>query len=534
MTGTWVVLVPPIIVLVCAFVTRKLNLALAVGLASATLIATNFSVPAAGKLAAQQLIGRLTDIDNLYMYAFLLMIGTVVALMSATGGAYAFAHTITKKLRTAKMVESSSILLSMALFIDDYLSNLTTGYVMRPLTDRFKIPRAKLAFLVHSLSGPFVILIPISSWVAFITSTLDEAGIGTSSTANLKIAADPFFVYLNAIPFIFYSFLLIASVWFIVRRRISFGPMYQQEKIAQETGNLFGGKKPPTDKIQAHQHANGSIADLLLPLAVLIGTVMIGIPYTGGYYLFGGPNNLLDAFKNNTDTFFVLFVAGVLTLAISFAFSLARKTLTINQVPKIIKQGIELMLPPVIMVFLAATLSEVIKNDLQTGQYLASLFALGSLSINLLPCMFFVVSVVASTMTGTSWGTILVMLPIAIPMITSLSTSAIPAAPEAVSLLFPVLGAIFSGAVCGDHISPISETTIMAATSTGSYPVDHTQTQFPYAAPAMVCSAISFLIAGQLAGSSAWIVLGVSLGVGMVLCLGSLQLMNYLTHKKAK
>jgi len=251
MTNSWLVLTPPIIVLVLAFITKKLNPSLLTGIICAALIATDFNIIGGAKLAGTRLWERLIDLDSIFTYSFLIMLGIVVVLVGRSGGAAAFARVAAKKLRSAKMAETSSILLSFSLFIDDYLSNTTVGYVMRPLTDSFKVARVKLAFLVHSIATPLVVLAPISGWSAMITSSLDTSGV-----------ADPFFVYIRSIPFIFYSFLMLISVWFIVRRKISFGPMRAHEAIAQKTGNLMGGKEDNAHSIDGKQRVKGTLADL--------------------------------------------------------------------------------------------------------------------------------------------------------------------------------------------------------------------------------------------------------------------------------
>lgn len=527
---SWLSLVPPFVVLICAFITKKLNLALATGLTVAVIIATNFSLPEALTLVSQHITAQITNIENIYMYSFLLLIGIIIVLLNVSGGATAFAHIVTKKLRNAKMVETSSLLLSMSLFIDDYLSNLTTGYVMRPLTDKFKIPRAKLAFLVHSMTVPLVILAPISSWAAMITGQLDQAGVAPIKEAGVKIIADPFFIYINSIPFIFYSFIMLLSVWFIVRKRISFGSMATHEQRAQKYDDLFGGKPVLKEKIGTdHSIENTSITDLLVPLMTLLASVFIGIAYVSDFHLFGGSKTLWEALKNNNEIFPVLFWAGTISLIVSGIFSLTRKKISIQKIPSIVYDGIKLMWPPVVMVFLAGTLGSVLQQNLFTGHYLASVL-LGSVSIPLLPVMFFFVSLLGTIITGSSWGTIALMLPISLPMLTTLLGVTTPTTPAMIPVLFPVLGAIFSGAVCGDHISPISETTIMAATSAGTYPLDHTQTQLPYALPAIISSAFAFLIAGLLINYSTIVIIGTSLGVGIVSNLCMLLVM----HKKSQ
>lgn len=524
MQSSAIVLFPPLLVLIVAFMVRRLNPALIIGIISATIIASDFSLVPTLQLTCMRLISQLMDPDYLYLYGFLFTIGTLIVLLSKTGGATAFAHAITKHLRSKRSVETSSLLLSSILFIDDYLSSLTVGYVMRPLTDKFSIPRAKLAFLVHSLSGPLVILAPISSWVAMITSQLDLAGINSQDT-TARINADPFFIYLYSIPFIFYSILLIISVWFIVRKQISFGPMHTQELIAKNDGNLFGGKAQLVQTLEHEENPRASVWDLLFPLLLLITTSFSAILYVGGFWFFGGHNSLITALKNNKQTFFALFIAGIITLVSSIVFAFLRKSITIAGMKRIFADGIQLMYSAVVMVFLASTFGLILKLDLQVGSYVAQTF-IGALAPAFLPAMFFIISLMVATLTGSSWGTIAIMLPGTIQMLSMVLNLPLGTAPEHIAILFPVLGAIFSGAVCGDHISPISETTIMAATSSGSYPLDHAYTQFFYALPAILASVLAFLVAGTLASYGTFTMLFAALSVGISSCLLALHWLN--------
>lgn len=533
MVNNWLVLLPPFIVLLCAFITRKLNTSLSIGIISAALIATDFAPLQAILTIVKRLLMVTTDLDNLMMYSFLFMISILVVLLNRTGGASAFAHIITQKLKTKKAAETSAILLALTLFIDDYLSCLTVGYVMRPITDKMKIPRAKLAYLVHTMTGPLVILAPISSWVAAITAMFDQSGVTSQTHSNTLFIADPFFLYLQTIPYIFYSFLTLASLFFIVRTQISYGPMHTHEEIAQTTGNLFGGKDPIINKLDEVPTSQGTLSDLLIPLITLITTVFLGTLWTGDYYLFGGSNSLLDAFKTNTKIFTVLFFSGIISLAVSFALAFKRKSITLNQTPSIIKEGIQLILSAVCMVILAATLSKMLQIDLKTGEYLAFLLK-GILNISLLPFILFVVTTITGMLIGSAWGTMMLLIPIALQMIIALTHAQTPVSPETISILFPALGAIFSGAVCGDHLSPISSVTIMAATSSGSYPLDHTQTQFAYSIPAIVCTAFAFLLTGLLNNQSLFIKLVVPLTLSIIICCCMLWLLNKLQKNQNK
>lgn len=517
------VLLPPFVVLITAFLTRKLNSALIIGILSAALVATHFTLQKSIQLAATRLIHQIIDPDYLYLYAFLLLIGMLIFLISKTGGATGFAQAITRHIRSKKAVETSSILLSSALFIDDYLSNLTVGYVLRPLTDAFNIPRVKLAYLVHSLSGPLVILVPVTSWVAMITSQLNLAGIGIDDP-HTRIIADPFFVYLNSIPYIFYSILVIASVLFIVRKRVSYGPMAEQEHCARITGNLFGGKQSIKDSVD-HGALQGSASDLLFPLGLLLGCVFLSILYVGGFSWLGGTQTLIQALQNNTNTFFALFISACITLVSSFLFGYMRGKISLTDGWQVAQSGFSLMKGAVFMVLLASTLGVMFKKDLAVGSYLASIVA-HSLPLSLLPVSIFIVSTIIATITGSSWGTIAIMTPVVIQMMGTLLGITSPVTPNEMIMLFPMLGAVFSGAVCGDHISPISETTIMASTSAGCYPVDHTITQFYYTLPAIVTTCIAFVLAGYIAPFGNRTVLLCSIGISMPLCLMMIWILN--------
>lgn len=531
MLNSWPVLLPPFFVLMIALYTKQLVIALGAGIIMAGFIGMDTLDPIkAFTLIISRVWQQLTDIDNVYTYLFLVLIGSLIVLLNKTGGANAFARLFTKHLRSRRMVETSSFLLSCTLFLDDYLSNLTVGHVMRPLSDAFFIPRAKLAFLVHSMTGPLVILAPLSSWAAMIVSQLENAGIQNVATENTKVLIDPFYLYVKTIPFIFYSLLLIASVIFIIRMGISFGPMKNQEDIAHQQHNLFGGKEAPRHvDNNTHDEVNesGSLLDFLIPLVSLIVSVIVGIAHSGGYYLCGGSATFIQAIKNNQQPFLVLAKAGLITFCISTAYALLSRRIRCTSLPSILGQGTLLMISPIIMVFLASTLGLLLKNDLHTGQYLASIL-IGNISITILPCLFYIVSLVITIATGSAWGTIALMLPIAIPLVTTMSNMPLPVAPDQLPILYPVLGAIFSGAVCGDHISPVSETTIMAASSAGSYIMDHVKTQFVYSVPAIVYAFVAFVIAGYIPSYSYSLI--AALGTSSTLCLGTLYILNKKAH----
>ncbi len=487
MLHSWPTLLPPLIVILGAIITKRIHSALIIGIVSAAFIGSNGDMSTAIELCFTSLWNTLSDIDNLYLYAFLIVVGMLVALFTITGAATSFARSVTNRIRTKKQAHYASLLVSILLFIDDYLSILTTGYVISPITDRFQIAREKLAYLVHSFAGPIVILAPISSWVAIIVAYLDQVGVTISPHAtNVRIAADPFFIFLQSIPFIFYSLLTIATAWIIIRYSISFGPMKQYETQA-------------TLRTTPRETENGPayMSNLLFPLGVLVGGIIIGLPTAGGYWLFGGPYGFIDAIKFNKHPFLVMLIAALCAVVVGFIRCYQRSLIKINDIPRMAYDGYALMIEAITMVYLASTLSAMLANHVGTGQYLASLLV-GSVPLWLLPAMFFMVSLICTIATGSAWGNFALMIPIAIPMLTSLSGLATPIHPHDLSLLLPVLGAILSGSVCGDHISPLSETTTMTATSTGTNPITHAYTQFFYAIPAIASSLIGFVVAGYV------------------------------------
>jgi len=518
MATTWLSLLPPLIVIAAVLITKRLNISLVLGIVTAALIATQGNFIQAGLFIVQRTGEHLRDIDNIYIYIFLIAISSIITLLTYTDSASAAARIISKRVKSKKATEISSIFLSFFLSIDDYLSILTVGYVIRPLADQLAVARVKIAFLTHALAGPVVILIPISSWAAAILAQLDQAGITLDVQQNTTIIVDPFFAYLHTIPFMFYSLFIIASVFFIVHSKISFGPLYQYEQQVQ-----------PKKIEHKHEHENTndshSLIELLIPLTLLPTGVIFGILYSGGYYLFGGNFSFIEAFKNNDQTFLVMSLVATVTFVISYIFSLIRKQIFLHDLPKIIGGGIHLMYNAILMVMLASILGVFLRENLMTGNYLASLF-LNSVPIALLPVMIFVTSLIITLSTGSAWGTFALMIPIVVQMLISLFQLNSPISPNAIPIFFPALGAIFSGAVCGDHISPFSETTIMTATSTSTKPIEHSYTQFPYALPAVIGSILAFLLTGLLSSYTFWINFVLSAGAGLLLCLGMLYGLN--------
>jgi len=529
--NTWLTLIPTALVLILALTTRKIITSLLMGILSAAIIATNFAIIPALKQILFRSSQVFLDSDTIYFSVMLFVVGTIISLVIRTGGAQAIGNIIIKKSASKKSAETASLMLSSSLFIDDYLNSLTTGYVMRNLTDTFKIPRVKLAFLIGTTSS-IVVLAPISSWIGFLIGQLSSAGISLNLANKPLIYADPFFVYLKTIPFILYPIIMIISTWFIVRKKISFGPMYHHEKIAHEDGNLFGGKKDIAHNLQTATQS-GSISDFILPIGSLIILIILGMPYSGGYHVFGGEHSFVESFQH-AKSFIVLCFASLFSLILSLIFAIVRKKIEINEIPKLILSGIQMMFMSTIMILCAWVFGDFLKYDLNTGTYLANLI-LGTISINLMPLMIFLSSFIIALSIGSSWGTIAIITPIALPMLITLTNTQItPITPENIIMLLPCLGAIFAGALAGNNLSPISDVTFMASTSSGAYTVDLIQARFYYVLPAIIATAAGFLALGFLINKSFYLALFSSLVLGILISWSLLLLLQYLFHKKRK
>jgi len=328
-----------------------------------------------------------------------------------------------------------------------------------------------------------------------------NSGVSSAGGSGVAIVADPFSVYTGMIPFMFYSIIAIFSLWFLVLRRVSYGVFGRHEKVAEQTGNLFDGKTPVAKKMRDVPEEiiqTSSIWDFLVPIISLFVAVMGSILYFGDYYLFGGTRDLMYAMQHSKIAT-ALFVGSVITLLISFPFLVVRKRLTMRQIPRICWDGVKLLGPSVMILILIWTLSTLLKDDLQTGQYLAQILV-GRVDLALLPVMFFFVAALTASTMGSAWGTIGIHVPIAVPLLISLAQIQTPATLASLPILFPLLGAIISGAVVGNHMSPISDTMLMSATSSSSYHIDLVRTQYSFTIPTVISTACAFLLAGFLTG----------------------------------
>ena len=522
MQTSWLVVVPPLVVILLAFLTRKILSSLFCGVFVALLILHKWVVTDACFAIIVRLwktteLGSISSLQtfwqasNLCIMLFLLLVGILIMMIRSSGGAYAYGNFVMRYLKLPYHAEMATLILSLFFFIDDYLSSISVGSVMQTVTDRFQIPRVKLALLVNSMAAPLVVIVPVSSWVAHITMQLKNTGINLENTTTTLLIADPFHMYLRVIPYLFYSFAVIAVLWFIVVRRISYGTLYKHEEIAAKTGNLFAGKTSVTQRtreLSVNELQGSSLADFLVPVGSLFASVALTILYFGNWRLFGGNNGFITALRS-TQIAPALCTAAAMTVFISMLFLVFRKRLTLVQLPMIILDGIRLMISSVIMLALVWTLSELLKNDLATGNYLANLF-IGQLNISYFPAVFFLLTAITTTLMGSAWGAISIYIPIALPMLVTLSGVQVPVELLALPLMIPLLGAIVSGAVVGNHLSPIADNTLMAATSSGAYVIDVVKSQISFTVPIACATALGYLLAGSMvtAGyASLWVIM---------------------------
>lgn len=542
---SWVSLIPPLLVFLLGFTTKKIRSSLFVGIIAAAIVATEWNPIDALNMVVSRLwsntglealasFDTFTEAKNFFIVAFVLFLGILIEMIRQSNAVSAFVAFAKSSIRDKKAAETASLILSHCLSIDDYLSSLTVGSVMRPITDKFRIPRVKLAFLTDSMAAPLAMLTPVSSWAAAIIGFLTENGVAIAEEEGVLLLANPYSLYLNILPYLFYSITLVLSVWMIVRCGLSFGTMHLHEQIAEETANVCGGKECPLKEQDAEMNSKGcssTMLDFMMPIGSLLCATFFFLLYLGGYHLLGGENSLVETLQASPISQ-VLFSAGLASFALSAAYYIAIRKFTVLSVVKVCYDGIVLMLPVSIILIFAWTLGGLLREDLRTGEWLASLFA-GAVPITFLPLILFWNATLISLALGSSWATAAILFPIAIPMVMSLVNVEAPAQMDQLPILLPIFGAILSGAVCGDHISLISDTTIMATTSSACDYLDHVKTQWVYSIPIFFGSSLGFVACGFLLDTSPWIALTVSLAISVGASMISLAILH-LTKKGAR
>ena len=512
--STFFSLLPPVIAIVLALNTKEVYTSLLVGIASGALLYANGNL----ELALNTLffnedggmITKLSDSGNVGILAFLVMLGILVALMNKAGGSAAFGRWASTHIHSRAGAQFATLLLGVMIFVDDYFNCLTVGSVMRPVTDRQKVSRAKLAYLIDSTAAPICIIAPVSSWAAAVTSSV-PAGSGING----------FTMFLRTIPYNYYAMLTVVMSLFLIFTEAEFGPMKLNEDNAKN-GDLFTtADRPYGDDVDDGNDTNGHVIDLIAPVLVLIAACIFGMVYTGGF--FEGVDFITAFADCNASAGLVL--GSSIALLFTFVFYRVRSVMTFQDFAACIPEGFKAMVSPMLILSLAWTLSGM-TGLLGAKYYVASLLGNSASALQyLLPFIIFLVAVFLAFATGTSWGTFSILIPIVCQ-----------AFPDG-EMLVVSIAACLSGAVCGDHCSPISDTTIMASAGAHCSHVNHVSTQLPYAITAAACSAVCYIITGlaqAVLGSRASLLTSlVLLVVAIVLELAVLSVIRARTRAKA-
>ena len=502
--GSWWALIPPVIAIGLALITKEVYSSLFIGILSGALLSANFSfTKTLDTVINDGLISAVSGTAGIFI--FLVELGVIVALVNRAGGSAAFGRWAKTHIKTRVGAALATFVLGVLIFIDDYFNCLTVGSVMRPITDKHNISRAKLSYLIDATAAPICMIAPISSWAAAVAQYAED-GQGL----NLFIAA---------IPYNYYSLLTFVFIIAITLMKFDFGPMKRFEKNAIENGDLFttGARNNVNEDEEAS--ANGKVIDLLLPIIILIVTCVFALIYVGG--IFDGAN-FIQAFSD-TDATVGLPWGGLVSLVLIIAYLIIRKVVSFTEAMKAIPLGFNAMVPAILILTFATGL----KN--MTGLLGAKFFvhelmnsAAAGLS-SFLPAIIFIVACILAFATGTSWGTFGILIPIVTHMF------------DAADPMFTIgISACLAGAVCGDHCSPISDTTIMASAGGDCNHVDHVSTQLPYAIFVAAVSFICYLLAALIRFENAALNAIVLLAIGSVLIVGGLFATKAITSKSKK
>lgn len=472
-------LLPPVIAIALALITKEVYSSLFVGIAIGALLYSNGNLELGLNTMLYNenggMITKLSDSGNVGIMVFLVILGIMVALMNKVGGSAAFGQWASKNIKTRVGAQLATIALGVLIFVDDYFNCLTVGSVMRPVTDRHQVSRAKLAYLIDATAAPICIIAPVSSWAAAVTSSVPKG-----SDIN------GFNMFLQTIPYNFYAITTLSMMLLLTIMKFDFGSMKVHEDNANK-GDLFTtAARPYGDDDDNTDKPNGAVIDLVLPVIVLIICCIIGMIYSGGFFT---GESFVDAFAG-ADAPKGLVLGSMATFFFTFCFYMVRNVMTFKEFTECIPAGFRAMVAPIMILTMAWTLSGM-TGLLGAKFYVHDLVANSAGILKMfLPTIIFVVAMFLAFSTGTSWGTFSILIPVVCNVFGSGDTY---------EMLIISIAACLSGAVCGDHCSPISDTTIMASAGAHSDHVNHVSTQLPYALTAASVSVAGYLIAGGIA-----------------------------------
>lgn len=527
-------LLPPLIAIICAFISKDVIVSLCLGVLSGLLIINNYDIFSAVLAFADLLAKLVGDSWNVRILMFCAMLGALVAMLSATGAASAFGQWASTKVRSRRGAGLMSFVFGIFIFIDDYFNSLAVGTIMRPISDKMRVCRAKLAYILDSTAAPVCIIAPISSWVVTVMSALDK------TYGFEKLNMTPFEFFIHSIIYNLYAISTLIFVLYIIISGRDFGPMAKAQALATNSGKLFNEHKYGACAAHLSEEKNerAKPIDMLLPLILLVLSAVIFFPLSTYLASIDGEKitslaqayasiSLSDAFKN-TDASVALFYAITWTILLSYIYFIARGLLSLSKASASLELGIKSMVPALIILALAWCLGTIIKaapsdGGLGLGFFLSEIFKDASYLVAFLPLAMFIISAIMAFATGTSWGTFAIMIPLAMPIILALMDGA--DYDQTLTMTLMSIAAVLSGAVLGDHISIISDTTILSSTGAGCPHLEHVSTQMPYALFVAIACAAGFL-AGAMAQS-----LAVAWVATLALMFGGIIMLSKLTER---
>lgn len=507
-------LLPPVIAILLALITKEVYSSLFVGIVTGALLYANGNLELMFNTMLFKedngMISKLSDSWNVGIIVFLVVLGIMVALMNKVGGSAAFGQWASTHIKTRVGTQLATMALGVLIFVDDYFNCLTVGSVMRPVTDRHKVSRAKLAYLIDATAAPVCIIAPVSSWAAAVTSSVPEG-----SDIN------GFSMFLRTIPYNFYAMTTLLMIIVITVLKFDFGPMKRHELNAAK-GDLFTtAARPYGDADDEPTTPRGKVIDLVFPVIVLIICCVLGMVYTGGFFS-GEGISFVTAF-GDADASVGLVLGSMITLIITFFFYMIRGAMSFKEFTECIPEGFKAMVAPILILTMAWTLSGM--TDLLGAKFFVKEMvesSAGTIQI-FLPAIIFLVALFLAFSTGTSWGTFAILIPIVCHVFGSDAAT--------YEMLVISISACLAGAVCGDHCSPISDTTIMASAGAHSDHVNHVSTQLPYALTAAAVSFVGYLIAGIIGYKSESALAVIALPITLVILVVTLLVIKTVTNK---
>ena len=497
--ATFWAMVPPLVAIALALITKEVYSSLFIGIVLGGLLSANWHpVAALDNVINAGLIEAVSGTAGIFI--FLVILGAMVALINKAGGSAAFGRWAETHIKSRVGAMFATFILGVLIFIDDYFNCLTVGSVMRPVTDSHKISRAKLAFLIDATAAPICMIAPVSSWAAAVSEFAEGTGL-----SGIEL-------FVRAIPYNFYSLLMIVFVIAIIFMKFDYGPMKLHELNAMTKGDLYTSGSDDVEKGEDVEfNPKGKVIDLILPVIVLVIISIIGLLYVGGFF---AGDDFITAF-GNTDATVGLPWGALVALIVTAIYLIARRVITFKDAMASIPMGFKAMVPA-IMILTFATALKNMTGLLGAADYVETLMNSAAAGLaNFLPAIIFLVACVLAFSTGTSWGTFGILIPIVAAIFDPTS-----------ELMIIGMSACLAGAVCGDHCSPISDTTIMSSAGSQSNHVNHVSTQLPYAITVALISFVVYVLAAFI--QNAWILLP----VGIVLTIGTLFVIKAVVKNK--